>query len=290
MNNLNNNISVDFINFVEEFNSFVVDFLNANYISNSDFLDAVSYSLLNGGKRIRPFFIYYIGSILNIEKKCLFQIGLAIEMIHTYTLVHDDLPAMDNDDFRRGKLSSHKKYSEGIAILVGDALLSDSFFILSNPNLLLQDSIKLKLINEISLIIGSSNLILGQYLDINFSNLKLNKTKDIIFDINLLKTAKLFALCAKIPAVIVNNPMSNNLFLWGETFGFLYQMQDDKTDKQDNKTNILNTIGSKNFNNMCLTKHKQLFDLSVLINQTLKIDLTSLVNFFIKGDISCINT
>ena len=243
------NIKDDLFSFNKDFSNYLLKIFNNNNFTNLKFLEAISYSVLAESKKIRPFIIFYLGSLLKIKKDTLFSVGLAIEMIHTYTLVHDDLPSMDNDNYRRGQLSSHKKYNEATAILVGDALLSDAFFYLSKQDLDISDKVKIKIINKVSNYIGSNNLILGQFLDINFKKSDSINNIEEILKINLYKTAKLFSLCAIIPAIIsgLSENKINKCALWGEAVGFIFQMIDDIKDKEDGKPNIFNILGEKDF-------------------------------------------
>ena len=132
---------------------------------------ACEYSLLNGGKRIRSLLVYAVGEDELIENKFhLDQIALSIELIHAYSLIHDDLPAMDDDPLRRGKPSCHIKFTEGQAILAGDALQSLAFEILSSRDFDINDSIKIKIINTLSRAIGLFGMAQGQSLDLISTN------------------------------------------------------------------------------------------------------------------------
>ena len=128
------------------------------------------YGLFPGGKKIRSKILIDVGKICNVNYKTLIKIGAAIECIHAYSLIHDDLPCMDNDDIRRGKLSTHKKYGEATAVLAGNSLLTLAFEILSDRNLLLKEQVKIKLIKFISKSSGHSGIAGGQYLDLSFEN------------------------------------------------------------------------------------------------------------------------
>ena len=144
----------------EEFNSYLKTLYNEDEID-----EIISYSLVNEGKRLRPLFFFALLLGYNINPKDFFDVAAAIEMIHTYSLIHDDLPAMDNDDYRHGKLSSHKQFGEDNAILAGDALLSDAFAMIVN-SLYLDDKTKVILVKELSDAIGSKGMVRGQFYDI----------------------------------------------------------------------------------------------------------------------------
>ena len=130
------------------------------------------YGLFPGGKKIRSKILIDVGKICNVNYKTLIKVGAAIECIHAYSLIHDDLPCMDNDDIRRGKLSTHKKYGEATAVLAGNSLLTLAFEILSDRNLLLKEQVKIKLIKFISESSGHSGIAGGQYLDLSFEKKK----------------------------------------------------------------------------------------------------------------------
>ena len=138
----------------------------------SHLISPMKYGMFPGGKKIRSKLIIDIGKIFNISYKKLIQIAAAVECIHAYSLIHDDLPCMDNDNLRRGKLSAHKKYGESTAILAGNSLLTIAFEILSEEKLKMKSNSKIKLINSISKCSGHSGIAGGQYLDLNFEKKK----------------------------------------------------------------------------------------------------------------------
>ena len=141
----------------------------------SNLIKAMEYGIFSGGKRFRSAIIVNTGKIFNIDYKKLIIIGAAIECVHSYSLIHDDLPAMDNDNLRRGKLATHKKFNEFTAILAGNSLLTLAFEILSSKNLKLSSSIKNDLITLLATFSGYSGLAGGQYFDLTFENKKISK-------------------------------------------------------------------------------------------------------------------
>jgi len=146
-----------------------------NYImkqKRSGLVEPIIYGLLPGGKKIRSKLIVDVGKIFNIKYSNLIQISAAVECIHAYSLIHDDLPCMDNDALRRGKLSTHKKFGESTAILAGNSLLTMAFEILSKENFNISDKSKLKLINLIAKCSGHTGIAGGQYLDLKFEKKK----------------------------------------------------------------------------------------------------------------------
>jgi len=142
---------------------------------NSYLITPMKYGILSGGKRLRSAILINFGKIFNINYKNLIIIGAAVECIHSYSLIHDDLPCMDNDDLRRGKQSTHKKFGESTAILAGNSLLTMAFEILSNRDLKLSNKTKLELIKSLSNCSGHSGIAGGQYYDLHFEKKKISK-------------------------------------------------------------------------------------------------------------------
>ena len=126
----------------------------------------MNYALLNPGKRVRPILLYLVADALNLDLKKIDAIALSIEVIHTYSLIHDDLPCMDDDDFRRGQQSLHKKFSESTAVLSGDAMQSEAFKVIAENNYLNAVE-KVSVISELAEVIGANGMILGQYNDLS---------------------------------------------------------------------------------------------------------------------------
>lgn len=189
--------------------------------------EIISYSLVNEGKRIRPLFFFAILLGYNIDPRDYFDVAASIEMIHTYSLIHDDLPAMDNDDYRHGKLSSHKMFGEDCAILAGDALLSDAFMLIADSKYL-DPSIKIALVRELSDAIGSKGMVRGQFYDLK--NEKGNYSYHIL-DINYLKTAKLLSIPFIFAAYIAKKEYKLEKFLEiSDDIGLAFQIQDDILD------------------------------------------------------------
>ena len=140
----------------------------------------MKYGVFSGGKRFRSAIIVNVGKIFNIDYRKLIIIGAAIECVHSYSLIHDDLPAMDNDDLRRGKLATHKKFNEFTAILAGNSLLTLAFEILSSKNLKLSSKVKNELITSLAIYSGFSGLAGGQYFDLTFENKKISGQEIIV--------------------------------------------------------------------------------------------------------------
>ena len=151
-------------------NLFLKNFLDKQ--NNSKLIPAMKYGLFPGGKKIRSKILIDIGTLLSIDYKTLIAIGSAVECIHAYSLIHDDLPCMDNDKMRRGKPSAHIKFGESTAVLAGNSLLTMAFEILTSPNLKVNEKIKINLIKKLSECSGHLGIAGGQYLDLSFEKKK----------------------------------------------------------------------------------------------------------------------
>ena len=202
----------------------------------SKLIKPMKYGLFSGGKRFRSAILVNTGKIFGTDYKKLIIIGAAVECIHSYSLIHDDLPSMDNDDFRRGKLSVHKKFNEFTAILSGNSLLTLAFEILSGRELKVSQKNKNELIRVLSNCSGSFGLAGGQYSDLIFENKK-SSQKNII-NMQRQKTGELFAFCCESVAIIngENKKIRNKLRKIGADIGLLFQITDDLIDyKGDSK-------------------------------------------------------
>ena len=229
--------------------------------SKTELIRSMKYGLLPGGKKIRSKILIDVGKIFNLNYRSLIRVGAAVECIHAYSLIHDDLPCMDNDSIRRGKLSTHKKFGESTAVLAGNSLLTLAFEILSDKSLLLKENTKVKLINLISECSGHTGIAGGQYLDLYYERKKIIKKK--IIDMQIKKTGKLFAFCCIAPAIISNkNKKVIRLFeKIGYEIGLLFQITDDlidykgiarkagkktKKDEKKGKATLISLLGYKN--------------------------------------------
>ena len=215
-------------------NFFLKDFLNKQ--SNSKLIPAMKYGLFPGGKKIRSKILIDIGSLLSIDYKTLITIGSAVECIHAYTLIHDDLPCMDDDKIRRGKPSTHIKFGESTAILAGNSLQTIACEILASPNLKISEKIKVNLIKKLSECSGHLGVAGGQYLDLSYEKKQVSKIK--IIEMEIKKTGKLFSFCCAAPAIIkkMNSQQVKFFENIGSNIGLLFQIADDLIDfKGDSK-------------------------------------------------------
>lgn len=209
----------------------------------------MEYSTLNGGKRLRPLLLFVTLDILNKKDDNLLKKGMksaiALELIHSYSLVHDDLPALDNDEYRRGKLSTHKKFGEAEAILIGDALLTHAFYILSEKNLSLLTSEQIvKIISKVSLYSGINGMIGGQTVDIESENKKISLEK--LKYIHENKTGKLLKLPVEIACIIAKASEEETKILieYSDLIGLAFQIKDDILDIEGNSKTLGKEIGS----------------------------------------------
>ena len=156
-------------------NQFLKKFIKSQ--KKTDLIPAMNYGLFSGGKKIRSKILLDIGLLFKIDYKTLIAIGASVECIHAYSLIHDDLPFMDNDNLRRGKPSTHIKYGESTAVLAGNSLLTMAFEILTSTNLNISEKVKVNLIKKLSECSGHLGIAGGQFLDLSFEKKKFLKIK-----------------------------------------------------------------------------------------------------------------
>ena len=267
LNNIETSIESKRIIFNKYFKKLLFSYLSKNELSK-----AMLYGTFNGGKRIRPYLISTFSEITNLPAQNYYQLSAAVECIHSYSLIHDDLPCMDDDDYRRGKLSVHKKFNEAQAILAGDSLHDIAFEILSDSKTSNNAKIRIKLVNLLSSAVGLKGLAGGQFLDLNFENKKTNKSN--ILKMYNLKTATLFRFCCVAPFIMTKQSAINTNFAknYGEIFGLIFQIIDDyldeignykklgKTpgkDKKKGKSTILQYLNNNNAIEYCENMSKQ---------------------------------
>ena len=205
----------------------------------------MEYAILNGGKRLRPFLLFATLELLNqnIEKGV--KSAIALEMIHSYSLVHDDLPALDNDDYRRGKLTTHKVFGEAEGILIGDSLLTYAFYVLSQKNLELLSSEQIvNIISKTSEYSGINGMIGGQMIDIQSENKKIDL--ETLKYIHSHKTGKLIKLPIEIACIIANLEKNKREVLeeYADLIGIAFQVKDDILDVEGNFEDLGKPVGS----------------------------------------------
>ena len=238
-----------------------VDKFLINYLKKQDsslLISPMKYGVISGGKKIRSTIILDAGKIFKISQKKLINICAAVECIHSYSLIHDDLPCMDNDSIRRGKPSTHIKFGEASAVLAGNSLLTLAFEIIADKKYLVNSSLKNEIIKSLAFCSGHTGIAGGQELDLKFENKKKN-FKEII-DMQKKKTGKLFNFCLYAVAVIAKKNNKEKFFFsnLGEEIGLLFQFADDfldikgskklvgkpiKKDNKKGKSTLINLMG-----------------------------------------------
>lgn len=224
------NIKTDFLSYQERLNRLLTDCLSNPSPLSKPLYEAMYYAVLNGGKRIRPLFIYTLGTTLGLSLQDLDHAACAIELIHAYSLIHDDLPCMDNDDWRRGKPSCHKQFGEAMALLAGDALQALAFDVLLKAPLS-PDKI-VKMLSVLIKAAGPWGMVAGQTMDFNGLGCS---DKSSTENIHSLKTGALFVAAFQLPAIVADLPANNLLILKkvGNNIGLAFQIQDDVCDKEN---------------------------------------------------------
>ena len=240
----------------KKIDNFLLKFLKKQ--KKSLLISPMKYGVISGGKKIRSTIIFDTAKMLNVEEKKILSVSTAVECIHSYSLIHDDLPCMDNDLIRRGKPSTHKKFGEATAVLAGNSLLTLAFEIISDKKNFLPSKHKIEIINLLSYCSGHTGIAGGQELDLKFENKKKNFNE--IIDMQRKKTGRLFNFCVQSVAIIANKNKKERRFLGklGEEIGLLFQLADDSLDikgskklvgkpiKKDNKkgkSTLINLIG-----------------------------------------------
>ena len=205
----------------------------------------MEYATLNGGKRLRPFLLFATLELLNENIKRGVKSAIALEMIHSYSLVHDDLPALDNDDYRRGKLTTHKVFGEAEGILIGDSLLTYAFYVLSQKNLELLSSEQIvNIISKTSEYAGINGMIGGQMIDIESENKKIDL--ETLKYIHSHKTGKLIKLPIEIACIIANVEKDKKEVLeeYANLIGLAFQVKDDILDVEGTFEELGKPVGS----------------------------------------------
>ena len=206
--------------------------------------EGMKYAILNGGKRLRPILLFMTLDILGKDKTKGIASGVGIEMIHSYSLVHDDLPALDNDDFRRGKLTTHKKFGEAEGILIGDALLTYAFYILTARNSHLAPEQIVEIVKLTSSYAGINGMIGGQMMDIASEGKRIDM--ETLKYIHSNKTGKLIKLPVEIGCIIgeATPEEKETLIRFSELIGLAFQIKDDILDIEGDFLTLGKPVGS----------------------------------------------
>ena len=221
-------------------NAKIVDIFIKKYFNTqkySELVPVMKYGTLFGGKKIRSTIIFNTSKIFNIRSNQIINLCAAVECIHSYSLIHDDLPCMDNDKLRRGKPSTHIKFGESTAILAGNSLLTLAFEIIADKKFNIDTTVKLNLIKKLSECAGHVGIAGGQFLDLNYEKKKIDLKK--IINMQRKKTGKLFEFCCLAPAIIAKKSIKTQkeMRMVGAELGLLFQISDDLLDIKGNKKN-----------------------------------------------------
>lgn len=193
-------------------------------------IEAMRYSTLDGGKRLRPFFVLQTSRLFNVSEEAALRVAAAIEMVHCYSLVHDDLPAMDDDDLRRGRPTCHKAFDEATAILAGDALLTKAFEVVAGPNTHSDPQVRCELVQELALASGGLGMVGGQMFDLRAA--ELNMDVQAVTRLQNLKTGRLIDFSCEAGAVLGKAPwqLRQALKAYARDLGLAFQIADDLLD------------------------------------------------------------
>ena len=214
--------------YIEEINNYLESWLPDNHIPPKNLHQAMNYSVMNGGKRIRPLLTFAAAESLNIDHKMLTPAAASIELLHSFSLVHDDLPCMDDDDLRRGQPSTHKAFNEATAVLAADALLSLAFEILSSDlSFNGTKEINASLVSLITNATGSQGITGGQALDLNAEGLILDQAE--LEHIYRQKTGMLLRACVLSPCCFIDVDLEKTTALerYSDAIGLAFQIKDD---------------------------------------------------------------
>lgn len=232
-------------NFSNKFNSELPSYFPYPSGTEKQVSQAMYYSLSNGGKRLRPFLVCKIAELFGVDYQTSIPVAISLEMLHTYSLIHDDLPAMDNDDFRRGKPTCHKQFDEATAILAGDGLLTYAFEILANASNISAET-KIKLISLLSQKAGAFNgMIAGQMLDLQTEKSPSLSNEEIIKHIEEMKTGCLIAYACQAGAILGNASKEEYDIItqYARNIGIAFQISDDILDVIGDSALMGKTLG-----------------------------------------------
>ncbi len=212
---------------------FLIRYLNKQ--NKSLLINPMKYGIISGGKKIRSTVILSAGKMFNLDQKKLINICASVECIHSYSLIHDDLPCMDNDSMRRGKPSTHIKFGEASAVLAGNSLLTLAFEIIADEEFSINSKLKNQIIKSLAFCSGHTGIAGGQELDLKYENKKKNLKQ--IMDMQKKKTGKLFSFCLYAVGILAKKNNKEKFFLstLGEEIGLLFQFADDFLDIKGSK-------------------------------------------------------
>ncbi len=205
--------------------------------------EAMRYATLDGGKRLRPFLVMQSASLFNVSESAALRVACAIEMVHCYSLVHDDLPCMDDDDLRRGRPTCHRAFDESTALLAGDALLTKAFEVLANPATHSDPTVRCDLVAELAHASGGQGMVGGQMIDLQAENLDLDVAG--ITRLQQMKTGRLFSFSCEAGAVMGKAHGELHLALrnYAHDLGLAFQIADDILDVEGDAVEVGKKVG-----------------------------------------------
>lgn len=238
--------------FSTQFNQDLVQYFIKPEGAEGRVIEAMEYSVMNGGKRLRPYLLCQCAALFGVDYKTALPAAVSLEMLHSYSLIHDDLPAMDNDDLRRGKPTCHKKFDEATAILAGDGLLTYAFNLLAT-SLEIRPEIRLTLVQLLSDAAGAfGGMIAGQTLDLYAESTgSAAEDKNIISRLEEMKTGRLLRYACEAGAVLGQAPLElrQALMIYSRKIGQTFQISDDILDQIGNQTLVGKTLHKDNKQN-----------------------------------------
>tara|TARA_B100000686_G_C16718243_1_gene933324 strand:- start:616 stop:1488 length:873 start_codon:yes stop_codon:yes gene_type:complete len=261
-----------------ERNGKIIDVFLKKYFKNQKYSGLVlpmKYGALTGGKKIRSTIILNVAKIFKLKSSKVINVCAAVECIHSYSLIHDDLPCMDNDNLRRGKPATHVKFGESNAILAGNSLLTLAFEIITDKKYKIKPNIKIFLLKKLAEYAGHTGIAGGQFLDLSYEKKKIGVPK--IINMQKKKTGKLFQFCCLAPAIIssAEKKTIREMSKIGEELGLLFQITDDlldvkgikknvgkpvKKDKRKGKSTLIKLLGYKKTLEFALRRKKMIMD------------------------------
>lgn len=277
-------------NLKQDINDYLENYFKEKGTYNKIIYDSCSYSLNIGGKRIRPTLLALSYYIYKEDYKKVMPMAAAVEMIHTYSLIHDDLPCMDNDDLRRGKPTNHIKFQENIAVLAGDALLNEAMILMMDYALKNKEN-SLKAAYEVAIAAGAEGMIGGQVVDVISEGKTISK--DELQYMHSKKTGALIKSSILAGAILANAPEDDLKALeeYGEKLGLVFQIKDDildvvgdaevlgkniNSDAEHDKVNFISVYGLEKCNELCITLSEECIQIlrQLTVNADCLIELT----------------
>ena len=239
------NFQQQLLSYSEDFNARIPEFFPISGRPESRVVEAMKYSVLNGGKRLRPFLLNETGKLFGLNFEETLRPAVSLECLHSYSLIHDDLPAMDNDDLRRGKPTCHKAFDEATAILAGDGLLTYAFEILADNKTQLSEATKIRLISLLANASGAfSGMIAGQMLDLYTERFAEGNADNMIKHIEEMKTGRLIRYACEAGAVLggADDASTQALISYSRKIGIAFQIADDILDVEGEQALVGKTL------------------------------------------------